>query len=74
VAGLLRLVQDRQVYLEAIGGGEALAELLAGIPMIPADPARSAEIVRRCACLLASTPVYRLHFLPDASFWDVIDF
>jgi hypothetical protein len=74
VAGVLRLIQDKHVFLEPMSSGEALAELLAGIPIVPADPQRSAEVLRRGARLLGSVPVYRLHFLPDNSFWRVIQF
>lgn len=73
VAGLYRLEQDRQVYRESLSRAQALAEVISNVPVIPADPGRSGALLVRCTRLLAAVPAYRLHFLPDASFWQVID-
>lgn len=73
VTGLYRLVQDRQVYLEPMGSGQALAELVSNVPVIPADAARSLGLLTIGRRLLAQVPAYRLHFLPDDSFWQVVD-
>lgn len=72
VAGLFRLVQDRQVFLEPMGKAQALAEFLSNIPVIPDDPQRNAILIDRSLRLLDDVPVFRLHFLPDDSFWPVI--
>lgn len=69
VRGLYRLVQDRTVYLERAGHGLALAELLACVPVLPLDPARAPALLDRCRRLLESLPAWRLHFLPEPSFW-----
>ena len=73
VAGLYRLVQDRQVYCERVGAAQALAEVIASAPVISADLGRGPELVHRGLDLLTQVPVYRLHFLPDDSFWQVVD-
>jgi len=73
VAGLYRLVQDRQVYRETLSRPQALAEMVSNVPVIPADPGRNNALLLRCTRLLAAVPAYRLHFLPEASFWEVID-
>ncbi len=73
VTGLYRLVQDRQVYLEPMGSGQALAELVSNVPVIPVDAARSLGLLAIGRRLLAQVPAYRLHFLPDDSFWQVVD-
>ncbi len=73
LAAMFRLVQDREVYLEEMGRGEALAELVANVPVIPADPARSHKLLEVGRRLLRQVPIYRLHFLPDASFWRVVE-
>ena len=73
LAAMFRLVQDREVYLEEMGQGEALAELVASVPVIPSDPARSHKLLELGRRLLRSVPAYRLHFLPDASFWSVVE-
>jgi hypothetical protein len=72
LAGLFRLVQDRQVYLEKISASTALAELIANVPVIPADLSRTPELIERLKDILVTTPVQRLHFLPDPSFWNII--
>ncbi len=70
--GLFRLVQDHQVFLEGITRGEALAELFSSIPVVSQSPCHSAQLLAICATLLDWIPLYRLHFLPDESFWQVI--
>lgn len=72
LAGLFRLVQDSQVYLEEMSPSETLAELIANVPVIPADSGRASRLIERLKDILDAAPVKRLHFLPDLSFWDVI--
>jgi hypothetical protein len=72
LAGLYSLVQDTQVYLQPLQGASATAEMLASSPVVSADPGRSVALIQRCRAILAKTPAYRLHFLPDASFWQII--
>jgi hypothetical protein len=73
LVGMFRLVQDKQVYLEEISRGLALAEIITNVPVIPEDPARHGFLLQRGGTLLRKVPVQRLHFLPDSSFWDVIE-
>jgi hypothetical protein len=73
LAAMFRLVQDREVYLEEMGRGQALAELVANVPVIPADPVRSQKLLELGQRLLRSVPAYRLHFLPNASFWSIVE-
>lgn len=72
VAGLFRLVQDRKVFLEPMSKAQALAEFLSNVPVIPDDPHRNAVLIARSLQLLDDIPAFRLHFLPDDSFWTVI--
>jgi hypothetical protein len=73
LAAMFRLVQDQELYLEEMGPGQALAELVANVPVIPADLVCSQKLLELGQRLLRSVPVYRLHFLPDASFWNVVE-
>jgi hypothetical protein len=73
LAVLLRLVQDTRVFVEPLGAGQALAEIIANVPVLPADPLLSAALLRRGQQLLSATPAYRLHFLPDPSFWPLVE-
>lgn len=70
--GLYRLVQDKKVYLEPIAQGQALAELISNIPVIPDNPFLNTQLFNRGKELLDMIPTYRLHFLPDESFWQVV--
>ena len=72
VAGFYRLVQARHVTCEPLAPAQALAEFVASAPVVSADPSRSAALMGRGLEALAHTPAYRLYFLPDASFWQVI--
>jgi hypothetical protein len=73
LTALYRLVQDRRVFLEALDPAVAIAEVVASSPIVCADPDRAFALLDRAAQLTRAVPVQRLHFLPDASFWDVID-
>lgn len=73
LGGIYFLVQDKRVFLEAVSPGLALAELVSNAPVIPEDPQRNPALLARCSGLLEGVGVYRLHFLPDDSFWLVID-
>ncbi len=71
--GLFRLVQDLQVYLEPASQAHAMAEMAGSVPIVSADLARSPALLQRCQSILDAVPAYRLHFLQDASFWQVIE-
>ena len=71
--GFFHLIQDKKVYLEHIRSSQAIAELIANIPVLPTDPGRNQELLRRVQDLIQAYPYYRLHFLPDASFWQAIE-
>ncbi len=72
LGALFQLVQDRQVFLEPLSPSKAIAELVANVPVIPADPARGLSLLQRISDVVQCTPVQRLHFLPDSSFWNVV--
>jgi hypothetical protein len=69
---IYRLVQDDHVYLESMSTGQAFAEVLANVPVIPEHPGWRGDLLIRCQALIDTLPVYKLHFLPDGSFWKVI--
>ncbi len=73
LAGMYRLVQSKEVFLRKMSTAQSLAELVSNVPIIPEDRSRNADLLRRGIQLLESTPAFQLHFLPDNSFWSVID-
>ncbi len=73
LAGLFRLVQDRQVFLERMEAAHAAAEMFASLPVVSADRSRGVQLIQRCQAILERVPAYRLHFLPDASFWPLVE-
>jgi hypothetical protein len=72
LAALYRLVQDRSVFVEPIDPATAMAEVIASSPVVNADPDRALGLLARIDNLIRRVPVQRLHFLPDASFWTVV--
>jgi hypothetical protein len=72
LTAMYRLVQDKKVFLEPFEPGQALAEIISNIPVIPTNPAQNSLLMERCLNLLEKVPVHQLHFLPDGSFWQVI--
>ncbi len=72
LTAMFRLKQAKKVYLTEMGPGQALAELVANVPVIPLNPGYSQELFTRCQHLAQAVPLRYLHFLPDASFWEVV--
>jgi hypothetical protein len=72
LAALYRLVQAPRVWVEPLEQALAIAEIIASSPVVSADPDRAISLLARAAQLVAAVPVQRLHFLPDDSFWSVI--
>ena len=73
LGGFYRLVQDQNVYLEPVGEGLAVAEMISCLPVILTDSDSSQELILRVQKVLAKYPVQLLHFRPDSSFWPIIN-
>lgn len=73
VEAVFRLAQDEQVFIEPIGPAEALAEVIASIPILPAEQGFTDQLLQSAGDFIQNVPVYRLHFLPDRSFWKIIE-
>jgi hypothetical protein len=72
LAKVLFLVQDFKVFLESMSFGSALAGLISSIPILTTNSCLGDELLIRCSEVLTVTEYFRLHFLPDDSFWDLI--
>jgi hypothetical protein len=73
VSGAYRLIQDQRVYVEDLPPALAVAEIVASSPIVCADPARTLDLITRARQLHTAVPIRHLHFLPDSSFWKVVD-
>ncbi|HEY1013906.1 MAG TPA: hypothetical protein VGE07_14440 [Herpetosiphonaceae bacterium] len=73
LAALCRLVQAPAVALEPMSPGQAVAEISASAPVISLDPGRLPTLLGRARRLAAEAPVWRLLFLPDDSFWPLLE-
>ena len=72
LAKILFLKQDTQVYIEEVGRGSALAELVASVPILSGSEYYGSGLLERCVLLLSEIPHHRLHFLPQPSFWQEV--
>jgi hypothetical protein len=70
---MYRLVQDQRVYLEPLHLSQAMAEIIANTPVLPRSQALAPGLLERSKQLLGDVTLDRLHFLPDRSFWDLIE-
>lgn len=73
VTALFWLVQSKQALTRPMRAGQALAALTAGAPIVSVDPGRIPRLLKILSAIQATTPMQALHFLPDPSFWEVID-
>ena len=73
VAGLFKLVQDKDVYLEKLGPATSVAEAFTYLVGIEKTPEIYTQLLTRYAELIRKVPCYRLHFRKDDSFWKEID-
>lgn len=72
IAKMLYLVKDKEVYLEPTPQAQALAEMVACVPVLTVEPFYLKELLKRCQHLLSRIPYDRLHLLPDASYWSIL--
>jgi len=69
----LRLLKSTSVYVEPLGHGRALAELVANTPVLAGDPVCLSDVMERWEKIIAEIPVYALYFRREPTFWEVID-
>ena len=72
VAGIYRLAQDQQDYLEPMSNAIAISELMANCPVVNVDPGELPTLVSRCQELAGAVKVQRLHFCKSAEFWPLL--
>lgn len=72
LGGIYFLVQDKIVFLEVPSYGQALAEIISNVPVISVAPEYANGLICLGSKILGETSYYRLHFLPDSSFWELV--
>ena len=72
VAGIYRLAQDQQDYLEPMPNAVAISELMANCPVVNVDPGELPALMSRCRELAEAVKVQRLHFRKSAEFWPLL--
>ncbi len=72
VAGIYKLVQDQDVFLEPLNAAVASSELVANCPIVNADVVTLPGLLRRCRGLAEAVGVQRLHFRKDPAFWSLL--
>jgi hypothetical protein len=73
IASFNRLVQDRKVSREPLGGARALAEMLCSVPFVMRDPVQASRAVQVVEKAMQVVPTHRLNFRKDDSFWRVVE-
>jgi len=68
---LFLLKKDKRNFLEKLSHKEALSLLMTS-PYLPLSTANLERLISRFQRLIAQTPTYKLHFLPQVSFWQCI--
>ncbi len=71
--GLFMLVKADEHRLAPVSAPEAVARLAACVPFVMSQPANAGRVAELCADMVASAPVFALHFRREAGFWSVID-
>lgn len=72
LAGIYKLIQDRDVYLAPMSPAAAAAELLANCPVVNGQPGLTPGVLGRCWTLVSTVPMQGLHFRKDDSFWAAV--
>lgn len=73
LSALFRLRQSRRVRMVGLSSGQALAELIANIPIVPSFSPYIQQVFQNVEVLLSQVPIYQLDFRPDNTLWQVID-
>lgn len=72
LGNLYYLRKSLSTYSEEISSSEALAELVANVPVIPSISEFTLGVIDRCRQIVHEISCKKLYFLPDRSFLEVI--
>lgn len=71
--GLYLLKKAKSNYLVPLGRAQAIAEIYQCVLFFSNEKHLLGRVLDTCSNLAASVPVQALHFLPDPSFWQILD-
>ena len=71
--GLYSLKKDQRNSLRSLDKVHAAKNLYQCVPFFSDDGQLQSRILDTCRTLVDTVPVYELHFLPDPSFWQVLN-
>jgi hypothetical protein len=72
VASMYLLIQAKNVAVYKLSASQAIAAMIANVPIIPKDPNRSVHLIDILSKIQQDITIHELHFLPDNSFWKII--
>jgi len=72
LSGLYLLKMDNENNLTAIDNTQAVPELYRNVLFFSDDGKLLNRVFRACCNLANTVPVYKLHFRPDPSFWELV--
>lgn len=73
LAGLFRLVQDREDRVEPLDAPRAVGELVQSLPFVTDCPEAAPRMLEVASAVAAAAPVSRLRFRKDRTFWRVVE-
>jgi hypothetical protein len=73
LAGLYRLVQAKQVGLRDLRGSLGITSLLSAVPVFAGEPYNNERLMDTLGGIAARVLPRELLFLPDSSFWEVVE-
>jgi len=73
LGGLYLLKKDQMNSLILLDKVQALSNLYQCVPFFDDDSQLQSRVLDTCRTLVDAIPVYELHFLPDPSFWQVLN-
>jgi hypothetical protein len=71
--GLYSLKKDHMNSLMSLDRMQALLNLYQCVPFFDDDSQLRSRILDNCRTLVDAIPIYELHFLPDLSFWQILN-
>jgi len=73
LGGLYLLKKDHMNSLMSLDRMQALLNLYQCVPFFDDDSQLRSRILDNCRTLVDAIPIYELHFLPDLSFWQILN-